>query len=340
MRFPRLRHSREGGAVNGGRRSTSSRFTSSRFTSVEARIDQAAHRALTRLEHRAVPAALIEFLVFGLKQAWACLFGGLMLAMILLSAFFYPADAALHRYDALFLGALLIQGGMIAFRLETADEIKVIMIFHGVGTAMEIFKTAVGSWVYPEAAFFRIAGVPLFSGFMYAAVGSYLARVARIFDFRFKRYPPLWATVLLAAAIYTNFFTHHYVTDLRWVLFGAVLILFGPTTIHYRVFRYRLWMPLVVGFALVALFIWFAENLATFARAWTYPDQVAVWRPVSVSKFGSWFLLMMISFVLTTLVRRPAPMREEDALHAGQAGPETVDGGKAALDMSIGKRAD
>ena len=62
-----------------------------------------------------------------------------------------------------------------------------------VGTAMEVFKTSMGSWTYPEAAIFRIEGVPLFSGFMYATVGSYLARVSRLFDFRFTRHPPIWS---------------------------------------------------------------------------------------------------------------------------------------------------
>ena len=53
-----------------------------------------------------------------------------------------------------------------------------------VGTVMEMFKTGVGSWIYPEPSFFRIGGVPLFSGFMYAAVGSYIARAWRLFDFQ------------------------------------------------------------------------------------------------------------------------------------------------------------
>ena len=75
-----------------------------------------------------------------------------------------------------------------------------ILAFHVVGTAMEVFKTSAGSWVYPEPALLRIGDVPLFSGFMYAAVDSFIARVWRIFDFRFDRYPPLWATWLLAAA--------------------------------------------------------------------------------------------------------------------------------------------
>ena len=35
--------------------------------------------------------------------------------------------------------------------METWDEAKVILMFHVVGTGMELFKTAAGSWIYPEA---------------------------------------------------------------------------------------------------------------------------------------------------------------------------------------------
>jgi len=66
--------------------------------------------------------AAYEFLVFGIKQAWACLFGGLMLALLLLSYIYYPADASLARYDFITLGAIAIQIGMLAFRLETWSE--------------------------------------------------------------------------------------------------------------------------------------------------------------------------------------------------------------------------
>lgn len=283
----------------------------SRFTSVEQTIDDFAHKVLARVEGGWLPSAVIEFIVFGVKQAWACLFGGLMLAMIMASALFYPDDASLNRYDALFLGALMIQLGMIAFRLETYDEVKVILVFHVVGTAMEIFKTSVGSWIYPEDAIFRIADVPMFSGFMYAAVGSYLARVTRIFDFRFTHYPPLWTTLVLAALVYVNFFSHHYLPDIRIVLFAFVLLIFGRTRVYFRVFRFRLWMPLVVGFGLVAVFIWFAENIGTLSRAWLYPNQANGWSLVSIQKLGSWYLLMIISFVLVTLVRRPRQMTRE-----------------------------
>ena len=116
------------------------------FTSLEARIDAAAHAVLARLPRGRLADGLVEFLVFGLKQAWACLFGGLMLAMILLTRLWWP-DIGLARYDAWFLAALLIQAAMLAFRLETFDEAKVILIFHLVGTGMELFKTAAGSWI-------------------------------------------------------------------------------------------------------------------------------------------------------------------------------------------------
>ncbi|WP_459788005.1 DUF817 domain-containing protein [Alteriqipengyuania sp. 357] len=261
---------------------------------------------------------IYEFLLFGFKQGWACLFGGLLLTLLLATHFLYPADAPLARYDFLTLAALAIQLGMLALRLETWDEAKVILIFHVVGTAMEVFKTYAGSWVYPEPSLLRIAGVPLFSGFMYAAVGSYIARVWRIFDFRFAHYPPRWATWLLAVGVYANFFLHHYWLDLRWLLFGATALIFWRTSVHFRNFRVHRWMPLLLGFGLVALFIWFAENIGTFARAWSYPGQETGWKMVSLAKFGSWYLLMIISFVLVALVQ---PIRRPDKSTHGHAKP-------------------
>lgn len=250
-----------------------------------------------------------EFLLFGFKQAWACLFGGLLLFLLLATHFLYPDDAWLHRYDFLTLAAVAIQAGMLLFRLETWDEARVILVFHVVGTVMELFKTSVGSWTYPEASLLHIGPVPLFSGFMYAAVGSYIARVWRIFDFRFSHYPMRWMTWVLAAAIYINFFAHHWLYDVRYILFGATGLLFWKTRVHFRNFRLHRWMPLLLGFGLVALFIWFAENIATFANAWNYPGQEGEWKPVSLAKYGSWYLLMLISFVLVEWVQ---PVRKPD----------------------------
>ncbi|MBD3730549.1 MAG: DUF817 domain-containing protein [Sphingomonadales bacterium] len=243
--------------------------------------------------------------MFGFKQAWACLFGALLLALLLATHLFYPADAPLHRHDFLTIAAVSIQGALLAFRLETWREASVILIFHIVGTVMELFKTSAGSWTYPEASLLHIGSVPLFSGFMYASVGSYIARVWRIFDFRYSRYPPRWATWVLAAAIYVNFFAHHYVWDFRYLLFLAAAALFWNTRVHFRNWRVHRWMPLLLGFFLVALFIWFAENIATFANAWNYPSQAHGWEPVPPEKLGAWFLLMLISFVLVSLVQPP-----------------------------------
>ena len=246
-----------------------------------------------------------EFLLFGFKQGWACLFGGLMLAMLLGTHLYWPIDAPLARYDALTLGAIAIQAGMLLARLETLAEAKVILAFHVVGTIMELFKTALGSWTYPEPSVLRIGDVPLFSGFMYACVGSYIARVWRIFDFRFPHYPPALWTYALAVAVYVNFFAHHWLPDVRLALFAAMALLFLRTQVVFRVWRTDRRMPLLLGWFLVALFIWFAENIATFSRAWIYPSQSAGWTVVSPSKLGAWYLLMYISFVLVAAVHRP-----------------------------------
>jgi uncharacterized membrane protein YoaT (DUF817 family) len=252
------------------------------------------------------PSWLYEFALFGFKQGWACLFGALMLALLLATHLFYPADAALARYDFLALAALAIQVAMLVFRLETLEEAKVVLAFHAVGTVMELFKTYAGSWVYPESSLLRVGEVPLFSGFMYAAVGSYLARIWRIFEMRFEPYPGAVWTQLLAVAVYVNFFAHHWLPDLRIALFAAIAALFWRTRAWFTVWRQERWMPLLVGWLLIALFIWLAENLGTFARAWSYPGQEDGWTMVSPAKLGAWYLLMYISFVLVATVHRKA----------------------------------
>lgn len=249
-------------------------------------------------------AALFEFVSFGIKQAWACLFGGTLLALIIVTYLLYPEDSPLSRYDFLVLAAIGLQALLLWSGLETWEEARVILVFHIVGTIMEVFKTQVGSWVYPEDSLLRIGAVPLFSGFMYAAVGSYIARVWRIFDFRFTKFPPLWAQSLLAIAIYVNFFAHHYTIDIRLGLYLITVLLYGRCIVWFRPDKAERPMPLVIGFGLVALFIWFAENIGTLARAWTYPGQGDTWHMVSIQKFGAWYLLMIISFVLVAFIHR------------------------------------
>ncbi|WP_438352589.1 DUF817 domain-containing protein [Microbacterium sp. CJ88] len=279
-------------------------------TSLERRIDAAAHRLLAGAPDRGARALLLEFGVFVLKQGWACIFGAALLAVIVAARLWYPDDAPLARNDALTIAAVLIQVVMVAARLETGRELWVIVVFHLTGTAMEVFKTDVGSWTYDAEGILRIGGVPLFSGFMYAAVGSYLVRVYRLFDLGFVRYPRRWVTAIVAVLIYANFFTHQWIWDLRWVLLAGVVVLWARTVMYARVWRRVLRMPLLAAFAGVALFIWLAENIGTWAGAWAYPDQLAGWQPVSITKLVSWFLLMIISVVLVAWVYPPRPPAE------------------------------
>jgi uncharacterized membrane protein YoaT (DUF817 family) len=246
-----------------------------------------------------------ELLIFGVLQAWACLFAGVLLGFILLTKFSYPSWMPIARYDFLLLVALTTQVALLALKFERIEEAKVILIFHVVATVMELFKTAKGSWVYPDANLIRIAGVPLFSGFLYSAVGSYIARCWRLFDFRFSNYPDVRWSWLLALLIYVDFFTHHYIVDARWALFAMAGAIYGRTMIHFTVDRVPRRMPLLLGFFLVSLFIWLAENIGSFSAVWLYPHQLKAWSPVTWGKLGSWFLLMIISFVLVSLVNRP-----------------------------------
>ncbi|MFU8893133.1 MAG: DUF817 domain-containing protein [Luteolibacter sp.] len=250
-------------------------------------------------------AWLREFVYFGFKQAWACIFGGLLLFGIVATGLWYP-DVALARYDFLFLYAVAIQLGLVIFRMESWREVGVIAVFHAMATAMELFKTSegIGSWSYPEDSVIRIGNVPLFAGFMYGAVGSYMARAWRIFGFRFTRFPPLPVAGVIAVLAYFNFFSHHYMLDIRWILIVVGGIAFARCHIHFTPKYCELRMNLLLGFVLVAMFIWIAENLGTLARAWQYPNQRDGWQMVHHSKFTAWYLLMQLSFILIVALRR------------------------------------
>jgi uncharacterized membrane protein YoaT (DUF817 family) len=252
---------------------------------------------------------LRELWLFGLKQASACLFGGSLLALILATRFYYPLAPWLSRYDFLVFAALGTQGILLVLKLETWEEAAVIGVFHVVGTIMEIYKTSAGSWAYPEASLLKIGVVPIFSGFLYSAVGSYIARAAKLFDFCYSAYPRMRWTLLLAGLIYVNFFTHHFLPDIRLALFAWTAWLLRRTQVYFTVDRAPRSMPLLLGFFLVALFIWIAENIGSFSQVWIYPNQLHGFASVPFGKLGAWYLLMIVSFVLVTLVHRPVLLR-------------------------------
>jgi uncharacterized membrane protein YoaT (DUF817 family) len=242
--------------------------------------------------------ALVEFFWFGIKEARACLFAGLFF----LAVFAVPRAGVLGipRYDFLLLIAVAIQAWMVWAKLETWDELKAITLFHVIGFALEVFKTsdAIRSWSYPDFAYTKVLGVPLFSGFMYAAVGSYIIQSWRLFDIRIRHHPPYWMAALVALAIYANFFTHHYIPDLRWYLAALALGLYARTTVVFRPLDRDRTMPLLLGFLLIGFFIWLAENISTFFGIWRYPDQLGAWSKVHIGKWSSWSLLVVMTFTI------------------------------------------
>jgi len=239
-----------------------------------------------------------EFLYFGIKEARACLFVSLFFAAV----FTVPRAGlwGVPRYDVLLLIALTIQAWMIWTKLETFDEFKSICLFHAVGFALEVFKTSSGikSWAYPEFAYTKVWGVPLFSGFMYAAIGSYIIQAWRLFDLRVNHHPPYWMATLIAILIYANFFTHHYIGDYRWYLAACALGLYARSSVVFRPYDRERSMPLLLAFILIGFFIWLAENISTFFGIWAYPNQIGAWSTVHVGKWSSWSLLVIMTFTI------------------------------------------
>ncbi|WP_246701701.1 DUF817 domain-containing protein [Rhizobium terricola] len=246
---------------------------------------------------------IAEFLLFGTKEARACLFAGLFFVSI----FVTPRDGLLGipRYDLLSAIALAIQIWMVWAKLETLDELKAICLFHLVGFALEVFKTsgAIQSWSYPDFAYTKVLGVPLFSGFMYAAVGSYIIQAWRLLHVRIRHHPPYWMAAMVALAIYLNFFTHHFIGDYRWYIAALAIGLYARATVIYRPFDRDRKMPMILSFILIGFFIWLAENISTFFAVWHYPNQLGAWSTVHLGKWSSWTLLVIMTFTIVASLK-------------------------------------
>lgn len=248
---------------------------------------------MTTLQH-----SFTELLIFGLKQARACVFAGSFFLLLFISS--HIPLFGLPRYDFIFIGAILIQIILVLTKLETLDEVKVIFLFHIIGFILEVFKTnpAIGSWSYPEEGFLKLFNVPLYSGFMYASVGSYISQAWRIMNVSLSNFPPYRYTVTLCIFVYLNFFTHHFVPDFRWLLLLLVVVVFQKTWVYFTPWVKTRTMPISLAYLLMAFFIWIAENISTYLGAWKYPDQIHEWHVVSITKITSWTLLVIISFII------------------------------------------
>ena len=244
---------------------------------------------------------VIQLVHFSYHQAMSCIFPvAIFGTLVLTSAVEVPL---LYRYDAILLILLTVQYLMYRSGLETLDEIKVICVFHVIGLMLEIYKIRMGSWAYPDPGYTKLLGVPLYSGFMYASVASYMCQIWRRLRMDMTGWPGLASAGLLGGAIYLNFFTHHFIPDFRWWLTALVVVVFRRTWIIFRVRSTAYRMPLTLAFVIVGFFIWLAENIATFFNAWKYPDQHQVWHVVGFSKISSWFLLVIISVIIVAQLK-------------------------------------
>ena len=243
---------------------------------------------------------------FGIANARASQFGAFLLAIFLVTEF--VSLPGLARYDTIFLAAVAFQVCALVFHFEEWREFAVILIFHLLASVMELFKThpAVGSWVYPglSGTIFALATVPLFTGFLYSAVGSYISRAFTFLHLRFVCFPAYYHLWILAILIYLNFFTHHYIIDLRYLLFAYACTIFWRTYIYFRVYEKERAMPFLLAAGLTSFFVWVAENVGTFTHIWLYPSQIEAWHLVSFAKMGSWLLLLILSFALVSIIYR------------------------------------
>lgn len=253
---------------------------------------------LTRL--RGLVGQLVRFAVIQLQ---CCGFAIAIFAGLAVSGVVWRAvDLPIARYDALLIFVVVVQALFLVLRWETWRELGVICAFHLVGLALEVFKTSIGSWGYPEPGLLRVGDVPLYSGFMYASVGSYICQAFRRFDLRVTGYRWIPVTVLAVAA-YANFFTQHLLVDVRILIMMGFLVALWPARVYFTVGRDRYWMPVALSFGLIGFFLWVAENIGTFLGGWRYPNQAQVWEMVHTGKLGSWALLVSLSFVLVASVK-------------------------------------
>jgi uncharacterized membrane protein YoaT (DUF817 family) len=241
------------------------------------------------------------------KQALACTSGFLLIGLLALTHLF-PVSF-MPRYDALLLGCIGIQLLMVRLGLETWKDLGVIAIFHALGLMLELHKVSVGSWSYPEYAYTKFWGVPLYSGFMYSSVASYMCMAWKRLDLRSSGWPSSWVVLTLAAIIYSQFFGIFGYLWIRIATACLTILLFQKCRVWYTVSGERFWMPMSLAFGLIGFMIWVAENVATYLGAWQYANQSQGWEPVHGTKILSWSLLTVVSLIVVAEAKcRHAPV--------------------------------
>ncbi len=246
-------------------------------------------------------------------QAHASLFAFSIIGLIALTQFVRLPWLA--RYDWLFVLCILIQVLLVRLKLETWKDAAVVGIFHILGTALELYKVTNGSWFYPGEAVFAIGPVPLFAGFMYGSVASYMCLAWRLLGLRASDWPKPASTAIIGVMIYAQFYFNAWPVWVRLAMLGVVLWQFRRAVVHFTGIGERWQMPMSVAFVLIGSMIYVAENIATFFGAWAYPEQVASWTPVSPMKLVAWILLMTVSLIIVAEYKRQLGQLQGQALY-------------------------
>jgi uncharacterized membrane protein YoaT (DUF817 family) len=249
------------------------------------------------------PGKRLRFLAsFVWLEAQACTFPFALVGLLVLTkAIDLPW---LARYDWLFLLCIGVQLIMVATKLETWRDAAVVGVFHLLGIGLDLYKVKQGSWTYPEPAFFVVGQVPLYAGFMYGSVASFMALAWKKHALRAKDWPDWRLTLPIATLIYAQFFLPVWGVWSRIAMVALVCLVFRRCTVHFTAASERWWIPMPVAFVLIGSMIYVAENIATYFGAWSYPYQMQGWTPVDPNKLLSWILLMTVSLVVVAEYKR------------------------------------
>jgi uncharacterized membrane protein YoaT (DUF817 family) len=263
-------------------------------------------KILSILKHRPESSKnkryLIELFAFGYKQALSCLFPLYIFLLLALSNFI--DTNIIFRYDFLLIAFILAQIVLFVLGIESKNELLVITLFHLIGFVLELHKVNVGSWSYPENAITKLGGVPLYAGFMYASVASYICRAWDNFDLTIEHWPKKRYAILIGGTIYLNFFTNAFIPDLRLYIIIVLIFVFRKTVVLFNSNGPIRKMPLLISFVLIGSFLWIAENIATFLGAWKYAYQHASWQMVDFQKLSSWSLLIIVSIIIVAQLKQ------------------------------------
>lgn len=202
-----------------------------------------------------------------------------------------------NRYEFLLAGCLILQAALFSLGIESKRELAAIALFHAVGVGLEWYKVSRGSWVYPESSVTKLFGVPLFSGFMYAAVASYMIQAHRRFELVFVHWPKPLTVLLISLVIYGHYFGASALPGVRYGALALVGLCFWKTRVEFTT-TCRRSMPMLAAFSLIGTAIYLCENLCTWIHVWEYPHQVDGWEPVAITKLSAWMLLSVVSLVI------------------------------------------